>query len=53
MKTLLTLKPLVDIRVYIERSRWVLARWAICALLAAGGVAYVLAHLGPRVAIAG
>ena len=39
MNALLTLKPLVDIRVYIERSRWVLARWTICALFAASGVA--------------
>jgi hypothetical protein len=51
MNALLTLKPLVDIRVYIERSRWVLARWTICALFAASGVAYVLAHLGPRIAV--
>jgi hypothetical protein len=53
MKVLAVLKPLVEISVYVERSRWVLARWAICAVLAAGGVAYVLAHLGPRFAVAG
>ena len=42
-----------DVKVHIERSRWVLARWATGALIAAGSFAYLLAHLGPSAAIAG
>jgi hypothetical protein len=39
--------------IHIERSQWVLMRWAAAAFMAAAGVAYLLGHLGPSAAIAG
>lgn len=39
--------------IHVERSQWVLMRWAGAAFVAAVGIAYVLGHLGPNVAAAG
>jgi hypothetical protein len=47
------MKALFEFEVHVVHSRWVLARWGIAALLAAGAFAFVLAHLGPRIAVAG